>query len=73
MRQITCIELHPLVPFGAPRLSEISLHFGRAGWEVKVSFTVLLLQHFLLLAFSQTTLPHLKKSISLMLAMPLLE
>ena len=32
-------------------LSESSLHIGRAGWEVKVSFTVLLLQHFLLIAF----------------------
>ena len=32
-------------------LSESSLHIGRAGWEVKVSFTVLLLQHFLLIVF----------------------
>ena len=47
----TSIEFHPLVPFGASRLSEGSLHIGRAGWEVKVSFTVLLLQHLLLVAF----------------------
>ena len=46
----TCIEVHPLVPFGASRLSEGCLHIGRAGWEVKVSFTVLL-QHFLPIAF----------------------
>ena len=66
-------ELHPLVPFGAPRLSEGSLHIGRAGWKVKISFTVLLLQHFLLVAFAHTTHPHLKESVPLVFAMSLLE
>ena len=51
----TSIDFHPLVPFGASRLSEGSLHIGRAGWEVKVSFTVLLLQH-LLVAFCASQL-----------------
>ena len=66
----TCIELHPLVPFGASRLSEGSLHIGRAGWEVKSFFSVLLLQHFLPVAIAHSSHSHLKKSISLMFAMP---
>ena len=67
-------ELQPLFPFGSSRLYEDSLHIGRAGWEVKVSFTVLLLlQHFLLIAFAHSSHPHLKKSIPLVLAMSLLE
>ena len=69
----TCIEPHPLVPFGASRLSEGCLHFGRAGWEVKVSFAVLLLQYFLLVAFAHSCHCHLKESISLRFAMSLLE
>ena len=47
----TCIELHPLVPLDASRLPESGLHIGRARWKVKVSFTIFLLQHFLLIAF----------------------
>ena len=69
----TCIEVHPLFPFGASRLSEDSLHVGRARWKVKVSFTVLLLQHLLLIAFAHPSHSHLKKSIPLVFAMPLLE
>ena len=46
-----CIEVHPLVPFGVSRLSEGCLHIKRARREVKASFTVLLLQHFLPFAF----------------------
>ena len=69
----TCIELHPLVPFHASRLSESGLHIGRAGRDVMISLTVLLLQHFLLVDFAQTSHPHLKKPISLMFPMPLLE
>ena len=69
----TCIEPHPLVPFGASRLYEGSLHIGRAGREVKVSFTVLLLYHLLLVALTHSSHSHLKKSNSLMFAMPLLE
>ena len=68
-----CIELHPLVPLGASRLSEGSVHIGRARWEVKVSFTDLLLEHFLPVAFAHTSHLHLKKAVSLMFALPLLE
>ena len=38
-----CIELRPLVTFGASRLSEGSLHIGRARWKVNIHSTVLLL------------------------------
>ena len=46
----TSIELHP---FGASRLSDGSLHVGRARWTVKVSFNVLLLENFFLVAFAR--------------------
>ena len=68
----TCIEAHPHVPFGASRLSESGLHIKRARREVKISFTVLLFEHFLLVALTHASHPQLNESIPLMLTMPLL-
>ena len=59
--------------FHSMRLSESCLHIKRVRREVKVSFTILLLEHFLLVAFAPTSHPHLKKSVSLIFATHLLE
>ena len=66
------LKLVHFFPFDTSRLSKSSSHFGRTRCKVKIPFTVILLQQFLV-ALTHANHSPMKKTIPLMLALILLK